>query len=193
MKYNVGSPSALTIALTLSTATAAVAVFPWMLVTKRTSKRFVWLCGAGLAATNAFVFYLTAPGLGPLLWAVIVAGGIATSASYLTFWSTIPDTVEFGEWKTGVRAEGALYGLVVLTQKVALGVGVGVLGILLDAIGYRANQTQMPETLEGIHALLTLPPLFAGLGVFALVSAYPLDRRLHSRLSAAVAWRRSRV
>ena len=37
----------------------------------------------------------------------LVGAGVATM--YLLPWAMLPDTVEFSEWKTGLRREGILY------------------------------------------------------------------------------------
>lgn len=190
LKYDVGAEAAVTPALTIATACAAVSIPLWVMITARSSKRTVWLCGAVIAIANSLIFYVLAPRVEPLLWIVLGTGGIANGASYLTFWSMVPDTVEYGEWKTGVRAEGAIYGLVSLTQKVALGVGVGMLGILLDAIGYRANAVQDATTLHGIRILLTLTPAALSLGVALLIWFYPIDRPFHAKLTGILADRK---
>lgn len=193
MKYNGGSEDAVTIALTASLTSAALAMVPWMLVTKRTSKRFVWLCAIGITSAVSATIYLAAPTPGPFLYALVAVGGIGNAAFVLTFWSMVPDTVEYGEWRTGVRAEGAIFGFVVLSQKIALGIGTGLVGVLLGWIGYEPNVAQTPDTLHGIRVLLTLVPLTLGFIAGLFVWRYPLDQQTHGRLVRWLALRRSRV
>lgn len=192
LKYDVGSEAALTPALTIITGSAAVSIPFWIAVTARKSKRVAWLSGVVLAVCNALIFYAVAPRLGPALWAILGIMGFANGAVYLTFWAMIPDTVEYGEWKTGARAEGAIYGLVSLTQKVALGLGVGLLGVLLDGVGYRPNVVQTEATLGGMRILLTLVPAAMAMMVGTLIWFYPLDHELHRRLTRAIDRRRRR-
>jgi Na+/melibiose symporter-like transporter len=52
----------------------------------------------------------------------------------------LPDTVEFGEWRTGVPSESLAFGLLVLGQKAALGLGAGFLGLNLARAGYIATR-----------------------------------------------------
>lgn len=190
LKYDVGSEAALTPALTIITGSAAISIPFWVFVTTRRSKRVAWLSGVALAVCNLLVFYAAAPGVGPILWTILAVSGFANGAVYLTFWSMVPDTVEYGEWKTGARAEGAIYGLVSLTQKVALGFGVGLLGVLLDAVGYRPNLEQTDAALNGMRILLTLVPAAMAVMVGTLIWFYPLDHTLHGRLTRAIDWRR---
>lgn len=189
IKYHVGSEALVTPALMLSTATVAASIVPWVYVTRWTSKRFVWLCGTAISFLTYILLFILAPGREPLLWALIAMGGVGSGAYALTFWSMVPDTVEYGEVRTGIRAEGALYGLVSLSQKVALGIGIGLIGVLLDTIGYHANVVQTKDTLDGILILLTLVPAAFALGAGALIWFYPLDRATHAGLLRELATR----
>jgi glycoside/pentoside/hexuronide:cation symporter, GPH family len=193
MKYVAGSEAAMTVGLTVSLAAAALSMIPWMMVTRRTSKRVVWLSGTAITGGVSLAIYLLAPTAGPLLWLLLGLGGIGNAAFVLTFWSMIPDTVEFGEWKSGTRAEGAIFGLVIFSQKVALGLGTGLIGLLLDQIGYRPNQPQDAATIEGIRAIFTLVPLTLGLCAGALIWFYPLDQRTHGELVRLINDRKNRA
>jgi GPH family glycoside/pentoside/hexuronide:cation symporter len=122
----------------------------------------------------------------------MVASGIGSAAFYLTFWSMLPDTIEYGLFKTRVRAESLQFGLISFSQKVALGIGVGLLGIMLDAIGYRANQPQTAETLSGLTLILTVVPAVLAATSGLIMYFYPIDQRLHQRLTRAVEWRSAR-
>jgi GPH family glycoside/pentoside/hexuronide:cation symporter len=121
------------------------------------------------------------------------ASGIGSAAFYLTFWSMLPDTIEYGLFKTKVRAESLQFGLISLSQKVALGIGVGLLGVMLDAIGYRANQAQSAETLNGLTLILTVVPAVLAATSGLIMYFYPIDQHLHRRLTRAVEWRSARA
>lgn len=191
-KYNLDRPDLTNIALALSTGTVFLSVPVWSRVTRFTSKRFVWLCGAVISAFAATSIYFAAEaGIGILL-ALLVLQGVGTAAFYLTFWSMLPDTVEYGEFRTGTRAEGVVFGLTTFAQKAALGLGIGLLGVLLDGIGYRANAVQAPSTLAGLRLMFTLVPAALVLASAAVIYWYPLDSVLHGRMVRVLARRRQR-
>lgn len=87
---------------------------------------------------------------------------------------------------------GALVGFLAFTQKVALGVGTGLIGILLDVIGYVPNAPQAPDTLTSIRGLATLVPAALAVGAGLFIYFYPLDTRTHARLVRAIGWRNAR-
>jgi GPH family glycoside/pentoside/hexuronide:cation symporter len=119
----------------------------------------------------------------------ILAGvnGLFGGAVAVMFWSMLPDMVEYGQWYSRVRDEGIVFGLNQLISKSSS--GVGLLGILLGAIGYSANEVQSQNTLEGIRTLSFLVPLASSLLGAAIIWFYPLDAALHGRIVEALKWR----
>lgn len=192
MKYYAGSEETITIGLTVSLAAAALSMLLWVKLTQRIGKRAVWLSGIAISATANILVFALAPKAGPLLYSLLAISGVGNAAFVLTFWSMLPDTVEVGEWQTGFRAEGALVGFLAFTQKVALGIGTGLIGILLDVIGYVPNVPQTPEALASIRGLATVVPAMLAIGAGLFIYFYPLDTRTHARLVRAIGWRNAR-
>lgn len=191
MKYYAGSEETITIGLTISLAAAALAMIPWVKMSQRTSKRTVWLCGVVIGSTANMLIFALAPKAGPLFYILLAFNGIGNAAFVLSFWSMLPDTVEVGEWQSGVRAEGALVGFLAFTQKVALGVGTGLIGIMLDIIGYTPNAAQSEQALDSIRAMTGLAPALASIAAGAFIFFYRLDSVTHARLVRALARRRA--
>ena len=117
---------------------------------------------------------------------------VGSAPGALCIWSTLPDTVELGEWRSGVRTESTLFGAMQLMLKVGSGLGAAMLGFMLDGIGFQANVDQTPETMAGIKVIMTLLPAGLGVAGLVLIYFYPLDQRTHARLVRALAWRRKR-
>ena len=115
---------------------------------------------------------------------------IGSASIGVNFWSIVPDTVEYGEWRTGVRAEAFVFGFVTLIQKIALGASSAFLGAYLGWAGYVANQPQTEETAQAIKLMITLVAA-AGLIVSAAVMHfYRLDARTHAKLVQEIAARK---
>lgn len=193
LKYWVGSEAAVTSGLVVTLGAAALAMIPWMMIARRTSKRFVWVAGAMFNLSAYLFILLIAPRAGLALWTPLVLVGIGNSAFILTVWSMLPDTVEYGEWKTGIRAEGAIFGLIAFSQKVALGVGTGMIGIIMGWIGYVPNQPQSAGTLRGIVLLYGLGPFLLFASGVAAICFYPLAGDTHRRIVRILVRRRSRA
>jgi GPH family glycoside/pentoside/hexuronide:cation symporter len=192
MKYHAGSEAVMTQGLTIMLATAAATTWFWSWFARRSSKRNAWLAANAVSVICLTLLYLLAPRPGLLLWMILAGAGAGQSGFYVTFWSMLPDTVEFGELRTGVRGEGALVGGVILVQKLAMGLGIGLVGAVLSMLGYVPNREQSDAAINGILMGTTLVPIvLIGAGA-AMICRYPLDQRRHRRMVELLDRRRRR-
>jgi glycoside/pentoside/hexuronide:cation symporter, GPH family len=188
-KYGLHRADLIGPALASITAAAMVSIPFWTFVMRRTSKRTVCLTGSIIGIVGYAGFALAGGAL-PMLFAALVVLGFGSGAGFLTFWAMVPDTVEYGEWQSGVRAEGIVFGLISFIQKAALGLAVGVLGELLGLVGYVANQQQTAQTLDAMRNLMTLGPILLGMLGALVIYRYPIDRTRHAELVADIKTRR---
>lgn len=97
-------------------------------------------------------------------------------------YAIIPDCVEYGEWKTGLRNDGFQYAFISLGNKIGMALGTSLLALVLGMCGYVANSQQNPAVLAVIrHSFTTIP------GVFWLVTGgvlffYRLNRRRYNEI-----------
>lgn len=80
-------------------------------------------------------------------------------------WALVPDTVDYGEWKTGIRAEGSVYTGYTFSRKISAALAGFLPGIMLTQIGYVPNIAQSETTLLGLRQLIFLWP--CGLAIIA--------------------------
>ena len=192
VKYASGLDLSVTTALVILTASVSVGVPIWMAVSRYLPKKTVWMAGAGIAITSQCILFLfSIPSVYGFL-TVIAMLGIGNAAFYVTFWSMLPDTVEYGEFRSGLRDEGLVFGLNQLALKAATGIGIGILGFLLELIGYTANQDQSQTAIDGIRTISILIPILCGILSVTLISLYPISKPLHARLVTAINWRNRR-
>ncbi len=191
IKYNLNAEHLIGL-MSAGLAIVVAAALPfWGWLSRRKSKQFVWLCGMVISVMTGIMIFLNPFEVPGVVLPLVMFGAGGASAHYFSLWACLPDTVEYGEWKTGIRAESVLFGLVSFGQKVSLGVAVGILGVMLDMIGYRANEVQSAETLDGIHFILTVLPMGFAFTCLVLVWRYPLTQKMHARISAEIAARKA--
>jgi len=100
---------------------------------------------------------------------------------YLYPWSIVADTIEYSQWKTGIRPEGALYGYFTFVFKVGTALSSFIIGIVLETFRYVPNVEQSASGLEGIRLLLSFIPAVLFVAGIALLSRYPIDGPTHAR------------
>jgi len=189
VKYGLERPDLIQKSLGLLALTVTLSIPFWASVMRRTSKRGVFLVGSGIAML-AYALLWVLPSV--IFWLpLLVVLGLGTGGLYLATWAMIPDTVEYGEWKSGVRAEGALFGFVGLAQKTSLGLAAVALGQTLGAIGYQANVAQSAGTLADLRIIMIgVPALSTAIGA-GIMWFYPLNAERHGELVRKIAQRRS--
>lgn len=191
-KYLMGREDLIGPALGILAGSVMLSIPLWTWLAKRRSKRIAWIAGAGAGTLGAGLLWL-APATPVAVLPILVLIGAGAGAGYLGFWSMMPDTVEYGEWCAGVRAEGAVFGFVSLIQKAGLGLAAAALGEALAAIGYRANVAQTPETLAAMRVVMIGLPALCTVLAAAAIAFYPLDARTHGRIVRGLARRRARA
>jgi len=191
VKYYLGQPETVGgEAASLMQITITAMILPWTFAARYVGKRWAWLAGLAIAFAALVGLYWSDSREVHVLYAFLIVYAIGSASIGLNFWSIIPDTVEYGEWRTGVRAEAFVFGFVTLIQKVAFGITSLFLGSYLTWVGYVANQPQSAQTIAGLKLMITLVAA-AGLIASALAMYfYRLDAPTHARLVREIAARR---
>lgn len=187
-KYALGDEAASGTALALMTGGAAVLIPVWAWLATRIEKRTVWLSGLTISLLVSLAIYFNPVETIPVVTALFGLGAVGTAASYLSFWSMLPDTVEYGEWQEGRRVESLSFGLMSFVQKVSFGIAAALLGFLLDLVGYTANVEQSSDTLAAIKVLMTLLPAGFLLMAIALLRFYPITAARHREMVAQLSF-----
>lgn len=193
INYYAGHPDNVSSVMSIGILGAAIGIPLWTLVATRISKRWVWVIGASGGAMVNLALYLFEVKALTTLTMLAFCNGIMGGAVAVMFWSMLPDTVEFGQWRSGVRDDGIVFGLSQLISKAGSGLGVGMIGLILSAIGYSAGVDQSTETLQGIRASSFLIPVTASVLSALIILSYPLDANRHARIVRMLQRRNVRI
>lgn len=182
IKYNLDAEAQTGTLLGAQTLTAAISIPFWVWLAARTSKRTAWLTGVLGVAAIQFYLYLFTPETAEQILPLFFLNGIGIGSIAVMFWSTVPDTVEFGEWRSGVRDDGLAFSLCTFGQKTGVAIGVGLLGFHLSLIGYVPDEVQTATSLEGLRTAAFLYPAIVALLAAAVIVFYPITGALHRRI-----------
>lgn len=104
-------------------------------------------------------------------------------------YAIIPDCVEYGEWRTGIRNDGFQYAFISLGNKIGMALGTALLALSLGWAGYEANTTQNEEVVAIMrHSFSTIPGVLWVVTALALFF-YKLDKRSYNRILAVIKYR----
>ena len=154
----------------------------WAYLALKIGKRETWLISMTIAFMGLLLFfYYPIASLNELL-ILLALIGVGNGAGGVLFWSMLPDTVEYGEWKSGIRTESSLYGFMTFAQKSSIAVAALILGFLLSGIGFEPNQIQSEETISGMKFMMSWIPICGIIISLVLMYFYPISTKFHGEL-----------
>lgn len=139
-----------------------------------------------------FIMYFFSVGNSPVAFYVFSCLAQFFFSGFNTaIYAIIPDCVEYGEWKTGLRNDGFQYAFISLGNKIGMAIGTSVLAAVLGACGYAANAQQNDTVLAVMkHSFTTIP------GILWIITAavlffYRLNRKAYNRIVKEIKDRRT--
>lgn len=154
----------------------------WAFLAIKIGKKNTWMTSMAFLFVGFLIFYFyPISELNELLY-ILGFIGFANGATGVLFWSMLPDTIEYGEWRTGIRTESSLYGFMTFAQKGAIAIAIAILGTVLTKIGFEPNEEQTAQTLSDLKSLMSIIPLIGVFISFVLVYFYPIDKKFHQKL-----------
>jgi sugar (glycoside-pentoside-hexuronide) transporter len=148
-------------------------VFCLPFLSRWTSKRNIWVSGLlGMAIGQIIVWVGLHEGASiPIIMTGWIFGFLASGVAMAMPFSVLSDSVDYGEWKTGVRAAGFLTAIgAAFCLKAGSGLGGALPAWILQACGYTPHVEQTAQSLSGIElGFIWLPVLFFGLSIIPVL------------------------
>ena len=117
IEYYAGHPASVSNILSIGILGAGIGIPIWTVVARHLSKRWVWVIGAsGASLLNLALFLFDVKAVATLS-VLAFCNGLIGGAVAVMFWSMLPDTVEYGQWHSGARDDGIVFGLSQLISK----------------------------------------------------------------------------
>lgn len=143
---------------------------------EKVGKRNVAIIGSVIYSIGAIIILM-----GETNFIFVVLGtifrGIGNSTICAVFWAFLPDTIEYGEYKTGVRNEGITYSAGSFGQKFGSGVAAALVGWILSYFNYDATTTMISnDTILAVEILFLYLPLATYILQIILMYFYKLDK-----------------
>jgi len=128
----------------------------------------------------------------PSLVVLFLICGVGVSAVFLMPWSIVADTIEYSEWRTGIRPEGAIYGYFFFTMKVAAATAGFLVGSVLSGAGYLETTgietvAQPESAVQAIRLLISLIPAGIILIGTLILLGYSLNAERHDQIVKEIA------
>jgi glucuronide carrier protein len=155
-------------------------------------KKRAYVVAGAVTAVGGVGIALSPPSVPTLAFVLFAVYGAGIAAVQNLIFALQADTVEYGEWETGVRTEGSNYAALSFCRKVGQGIGGGLAAFGIGVGGYFAGAaTQSQGAIDSIRYITGLgPALFVGIGA-AIMLAYPLTEERFLVVVREIAFRRA--
>ena len=147
----------------------------------------------GVIAAAAAAGFAVAPRSVPAI-AFVCYGilGIGLGAVSTLIFALQADTVDYGEWSSGIRAEGGSYSVLSFTRKTGQGIGGAAAAYIIGAGGYvSTGGAQTGSALTSIRVAAGIVPAALFIVAVAVMLAYPLTEKVFRAIVAETAERRA--
>jgi len=163
---------------------------PWLC--RRFSKSRVWAAGlVGSVLAQVIVFAGTSKQSVPEIFVGWIIGFLASGIAMAMPFSILSDSVDYGEWKSGVRAAGLLTAIgAAFCLKAGSGLGGALPAWIMSRTHYVPNVQQSAQSLAGIQmGFIWLPAIAYAIAVIP-VFFYHRYERMEPRIQDELAERR---
>lgn len=145
-------------------------------IIRKVGKQKIALGGVAISFMGYAMVLLNPMNYG-VLYAAAVVKGVGNAALSGVMYGMLADTVEYNDWRSGIRAEGLVFSANSIGQKVGSGIGSAVLGWVLAAFGFiSSSATQPVSAINGIRVIFLYVPLVVFAAMFIVLLFYKLDK-----------------
>ena len=158
-------------------------------IVKKLGKRNAALIGIICGIIGNLILAVAGTGL-TIVFVSVVIKAFGSACIIGTLFAMIADTIEYGEWKSGVRTEGLVYSASSFGGKLGNGIGAAIVSISLSIGGYVARSVeglgstgQTESTLNAIRFVYIWVPIVLLLGMGIIMLFFKLDKEYPSILA----------
>lgn len=158
-------------------------------VVRKVGKHPVYLAGTLFLAAGGLGLFFAPTDVPWIAVFFVTVGTIGNVMIQMEIWALEADTIEYGEWKTGDRAEGLSYALFSFSRKLGQAFGGAIGGWVLAGGAYVAGTELTPQLLTWLRLGMGIIPMTLALIVFFIMLRYPLTDKAHAELVDKIAKR----
>lgn len=146
-------------------------------VSNRIGKKNTYMGAMIIATVLSIAFFWLDKSNLTLIFIFQILISICAGSIFPLLWSMYADCADYSELKTGNRATGLVFSSSSMSQKFGWAIGTALTGWLLGYFGFRANEVQSAETINGIKMFLSFLPAVGTMLSVIFIYFYPLTEK----------------
>ena len=144
---------------------------------KKATKRTLLIVGECISIVGLLLTLVLSHVSIPAFFASVIVGGFGFGMVSPLVFSMLADVVDYGEWKSGIRASGFLYSASSLGIKFGMSIGGALGALILAGAGYVANAVQTQASLNAIQFVFILAPIISNVLCIIIGLFYKIDKQ----------------
>ena len=171
--------------LVMGAAILFIPIVVWL--AKKLDKRRAFIIGSVIWIVVLSVIFFLRPEQLTATYVLALLAGYGVSTAYVIPWAMVPDVIEHDELKTGQRREGSYYSFASFFQKLATGLAIWLMGMVLSMTGYitpvdSVLPDQPAQAVQAIRIFTTFVPSLLLVGAIICAWFYPISREKHLKI-----------
>ena len=159
-------------------------------VSNRIGKKQTYMGAMSIATILSIMFFWFDKDNMAMIFIFQILISICAGSVFPLLWSMYADCTDYSELKTGNRATGLIFSSSSMSQKFGWAIGSALTGWLLAYFGFRANEVQNAEAIQGIKMFMSFLPAVGTVLSVLFISIYPLSEKKMVEISHTLKARR---
>jgi len=185
-KYIVHTPEKTPLYILLFMVPSILSVPMWVRLSRRFGKKSLWVLSMLITAAGFGSMMFVGEGDVALISGLAIFLGLGDGCGSVVSPSIQADVIDYDEYRTRQRKEGAYFAAWNFVFKTASGLTLMLTGIVLDLAGFVPNAEQAEGTKFALRALYALFPMTCYLLGALAFSRFRLDEAEHARIRAVL-------
>ena len=161
-----------------------IGVISTPILTKIYGKRNVFILGSAIVVVANLVRHFLPGDEFATFTAISMLASMAMMFCSCCQWGMVPDTVEYGHWKSGIRSEGIPFAFFSFAFKAGMALGGAFSMIVLEKTGYVANTELNEASRTAVIWLYNIVPAGCSVACIIALIFYKLDGERFSQILA---------
>lgn len=155
-------------------------------VSNKFGKKGALIIGCIICIIDGVIFYF-----GGMSRAMVYLGavffGLTLTFTFTPIWGMVPDSIEYGEWSSGIRAPGFVYSTATFANKLGTAVAGWLIGVILATAGFDGMaQVQAASVAPAIRIAMTAVLVIGAVLAIILLIPYDLSETKYKEITKEI-------
>ena len=172
-EFYLGNPGIIGITAAIAFAVGLLSKPLVPVVSNKIGKKNTLIAGCIILILNGITFWFGGDNVA-MVYVGAVLFGLTLTFTFTPIWGMVPDSIEYGEWSSGIRAPGFIYATATFANKLGVAISGWLVGVVLAATGFDGTAAAQAAGVAPAIRMAMTAVLVAG-GILTIIALIPYD------------------